>query len=148
MTDMTAGSAADEPHPRLTDEFIAQGTATSETVEAASRTMPRHAFVPGVTLEAAYAQGSAGIKKGRAPRPRSARWRTICTVAALAYASRSVRNTPPGFRPVQWPGDRQVVCQHRVVLSTTEPAVHGQAVLEKDLNGHANLRIVRLKENW
>lgn len=64
MTEVTAGSAcADELRTRLTDELVAEGTITSEEVEAAFRMVPRHLFAPGVTLEEAYAQDIVVIKK-------------------------------------------------------------------------------------
>lgn len=64
MTEVSAGSArADELRTRLTDELVAQDTIRSEEVEAAFRTVPRHLFTPGVTLEEAYAQDIVVIKK-------------------------------------------------------------------------------------
>lgn len=64
MTEVTAGSAyADELRTRLTEELVADGTITSQGVEAAFRAVPRHLFAPGVTLEEAYAQDIVVIKK-------------------------------------------------------------------------------------
>lgn len=64
MTEVTTGSAcADKLRTRLTDELVAEGTITSEGVQAAFRAAPRHLFAPGVTLEEAYAQDIVVIKK-------------------------------------------------------------------------------------
>lgn len=47
----------------LVDALRGAGHITSSEVERAFRTVPRHLFAPGVTLEAAYAQGIVVVKK-------------------------------------------------------------------------------------
>ena len=55
MIDTTAESAhADELRARLADALVADNTIVSTEVEAAFRTVPRHLFAPGSTLEQAY----------------------------------------------------------------------------------------------
>ncbi|MGH3868281.1 MAG: methyltransferase, FxLD system [Pseudonocardiaceae bacterium] len=48
---------------RLTDELVAAGTIVSKDVEAAFRTVPRHLFAPGATLEECYAQDTVRVKR-------------------------------------------------------------------------------------
>ncbi len=48
---------------RLTDELVALGTIVSKEVEAAFRTVPRHSFAPGATLEESYAQDTVRIER-------------------------------------------------------------------------------------
>lgn len=47
----------------LADELVADGTIESEEVEAAFRTVARHLFAPGATLEEAYAPGGVVAKR-------------------------------------------------------------------------------------
>jgi len=47
----------------LADALVADGTITSEEVEAAFRTVPRHLFAPGAALEEAYAQDRVVTKR-------------------------------------------------------------------------------------
>jgi protein-L-isoaspartate(D-aspartate) O-methyltransferase len=47
------------------DELVAEGVIVSKQVEAAFRTVPRHVFVPEVTLERAYTQDTVVIKRDR-----------------------------------------------------------------------------------
>ncbi len=47
-------SGADVLRQTLVDELIAHGTITTPGVEAAMRTVPRHAFTPGASIEAGY----------------------------------------------------------------------------------------------
>ncbi|MGH3911943.1 MAG: methyltransferase, FxLD system [Pseudonocardiaceae bacterium] len=54
---------AAELRGRLTDELVAEGTIVSKEVEAAFRTVPRHLFTPGATLEESYAQATVRIKR-------------------------------------------------------------------------------------
>ncbi|MGH3865767.1 MAG: methyltransferase, FxLD system [Pseudonocardiaceae bacterium] len=64
MTEVTADSArAAHLRSRLTDELVAEGTIVSNEVEAAFRTVPRHLFAPGTTLEQSYAQDTLRTKR-------------------------------------------------------------------------------------
>ncbi|MGH3915372.1 MAG: methyltransferase, FxLD system [Pseudonocardiaceae bacterium] len=64
MLDVTADSPrAAELRSGLTDELVAAGTIVSKKVEAAFRTVPRHLFAPGATLEQAYAQDIVRTKR-------------------------------------------------------------------------------------
>ncbi|MGH4016744.1 MAG: methyltransferase, FxLD system [Pseudonocardiaceae bacterium] len=64
MTEVIADSArAAELRGRLTDELVADGTIVSNQVEAAFRTVPRHLFAPGATLEESYAQDIVATKR-------------------------------------------------------------------------------------
>ena len=64
MKDVIADSArAAYLRGRLTDELVAGGTIVSDEVEAAFRTVPRHLFAPGATLEASYAQDTVRTKR-------------------------------------------------------------------------------------
>jgi protein-L-isoaspartate(D-aspartate) O-methyltransferase len=64
VTEVTVDSArAAELQGRLADELVAEGTIVSKEVESAFRTVPRHLFAPGVTLEKAYAQGIVATKR-------------------------------------------------------------------------------------
>ncbi|HEU0089273.1 MAG TPA: methyltransferase, FxLD system [Pseudonocardiaceae bacterium] len=64
MKDAIADSArAAELRARLADELVAGGTIVSMQVEAAFRTVPRHLFAPGATLEQSYAQDTVRIKR-------------------------------------------------------------------------------------
>jgi protein-L-isoaspartate(D-aspartate) O-methyltransferase len=66
MTEVTADSArAAELRERLADELVAEGTIVSKEVEAAFRTVPRHLFAPGATLEEAY-DAAAVVRTKRA----------------------------------------------------------------------------------
>lgn len=47
----------------LADKLVADGTIVSSEVEAAFRTVPRHLFAPGATLEEAYAQDRVVTKR-------------------------------------------------------------------------------------
>ncbi|GLY33440.1 methyltransferase, FxLD system [Kineosporia sp. NBRC 101731] len=47
----------------LVSQLIQESWLTSATVERAMRTVPRHLFVPGASLEAAYAQDTVAIKQ-------------------------------------------------------------------------------------
>lgn len=48
---------------RLTDDMVVEGTIVSNEVEAAFRTVPRHLFAPGTTLEQSYAQDAVRTKR-------------------------------------------------------------------------------------
>ncbi|MGH3905080.1 MAG: methyltransferase, FxLD system [Pseudonocardiaceae bacterium] len=64
MTEVIADSGrADELRGRLADELVTNGTIVSTEVEAAFRTVPRHLFAPGATLERSYAQDTVRIKR-------------------------------------------------------------------------------------
>lgn len=64
MTEVTSDSArAAELREKLVDELVAEQTIESKEVEAAFRTVPRHLFAPGATLEKAYAQGIVATKR-------------------------------------------------------------------------------------
>ncbi|MGH3865772.1 MAG: methyltransferase, FxLD system [Pseudonocardiaceae bacterium] len=64
MTDVIADSARTaELRGRLTDELVAEATIVSTEVEAVFRTVPRHLFVPGATLEESYAQDAVRTKR-------------------------------------------------------------------------------------
>lgn len=61
---MTAGSdRAAELRSALTDELLSDGLIVSQAVEAAFRSVPRHLFAPGATLEAAYAKDVVVAKR-------------------------------------------------------------------------------------
>ncbi|MGH3889664.1 MAG: methyltransferase domain-containing protein [Pseudonocardiaceae bacterium] len=61
---MIADSArAAQLRGRLTDELVAAGTIVSKEVEVAFRTVPRHLFAPGATLEESYAQDTVRVKR-------------------------------------------------------------------------------------
>jgi protein-L-isoaspartate(D-aspartate) O-methyltransferase len=61
MTD--ASTRADQLRARLADDLVASGIVVSSRVEAAVRTVPRHLFTPGSTLEDAYAQDVVVTKR-------------------------------------------------------------------------------------
>ena len=61
---------------RLSDELAADGWIESKEVEAAFRTVPRHLFAPGATLEEAYAPDGVVAKR------RDGRGITISSVSA------------------------------------------------------------------
>ncbi|MGH3940022.1 MAG: methyltransferase, FxLD system [Pseudonocardiaceae bacterium] len=64
MTEVIADSArAAQLRGRLADELVTAGTIVSKQVEAGFRTVPRHLFAPGATLEACYAQDTVRIKR-------------------------------------------------------------------------------------
>lgn len=64
MTEVIADSArAAQLRGRLTDELVNKGTIVSKEVEAAFRTVPRHLFAPGATLEESYAQDTVRTKR-------------------------------------------------------------------------------------
>ena len=64
MVEVTADSArAAELRSGLVDALVTKGMIVSMEVEAAVRTVPRHLFAPGSTLEEAYAQGVVRIKR-------------------------------------------------------------------------------------
>jgi len=66
VTNVTTGEdRATEIRNRLTDELIAAGHITSAGVEAAFRTVPRHLFAPGVSIEAAYARDIVVVKRNK-----------------------------------------------------------------------------------
>jgi len=97
VTEVTTGSArADKLRNRLTDELVAEGTITSEDVEAAFRTVPRHLFAPEVTLERAYAQDIVVIKKDE-------RGTTISSVSAPSIQAMMLEQARlgPGMRVLE-----------------------------------------------
>ncbi len=64
MTEVIADSArAAQLRGRLADELVAEGTIVAKEVEAAFRTVPRHLFAPGATLEQSYAQDTVRVKR-------------------------------------------------------------------------------------
>ncbi len=64
MAEVIADSArAAQLRGRLSDELVAAGTIMSMEVEAAFRTVPRHLFAPGATLEESYAQDTVRVKR-------------------------------------------------------------------------------------
>jgi len=64
VVEVTADSArAAELRSGLVDALVTKGMIVSMEVEAAVRTVPRHLFAPGSTLEEAYAQGVVRIKR-------------------------------------------------------------------------------------
>ncbi|HEU0088741.1 MAG TPA: methyltransferase, FxLD system [Pseudonocardiaceae bacterium] len=64
MTEVIADSArAAQLRGRLADQMVAEGTIVSKEVEAAFRTVPRHLFAPGATLEQSYAQDTVRTKR-------------------------------------------------------------------------------------
>ncbi|MGH3939406.1 MAG: methyltransferase, FxLD system [Pseudonocardiaceae bacterium] len=64
MTEVIVDSArAAHLRDRLADELVAKGTIVSNEVEAAFRTVPRHLFAPGATLEESYAQDTVRTKR-------------------------------------------------------------------------------------
>ncbi|MFB7270638.1 methyltransferase, FxLD system [Streptomyces sp. NPDC056244] len=64
-TDTTSTSEADAARLRnaLVDQLTANGHARTPAAETALRTVPRHRFVPGATLEAAYANTVVDVKR-------------------------------------------------------------------------------------
>jgi protein-L-isoaspartate(D-aspartate) O-methyltransferase len=97
VTEVATGSArADELRARLTDELVAEGTITSEEVEAAFRTVPRHLFAPGVALEQAYAQDIVVIKKDE-------RGTTVSSVSAPSIQAMMLEQARlgPGMRVLE-----------------------------------------------
>jgi protein-L-isoaspartate(D-aspartate) O-methyltransferase len=63
MMNTDIGTIAGQLHAGLVDFLLTRGTITTGPVEAALRSVPRHPFVPGVPLEAAYAADDAVITK-------------------------------------------------------------------------------------
>ncbi|MGH3828842.1 MAG: methyltransferase, FxLD system [Pseudonocardiaceae bacterium] len=64
MPEVIADSArAAQLRSRLTDDMVVEGTIVSNEVETAFRTVPRHLFAPGATLEQSYAQDAVRTKR-------------------------------------------------------------------------------------
>lgn len=82
---------------RMVDRISAAGYLHSGAVEQAMRTVPRHLFLPGTTLERAYADDSVTIKAGTAGgRPLSCASKP--TVVAMMLEQLAVR---PGDRVLE-----------------------------------------------
>jgi len=65
MTEATTGELAQAAvlRDRVVDELLDSGAIASAPVEAAMRTVPRHAFAPEVSLEDAYNAYDAVVTK-------------------------------------------------------------------------------------
>ncbi len=63
VTDAADSARAIRLRDRLADELVAEGLIESKEVEAAFRTVPRHLFAPGATLEDAYAPDGVVAKQ-------------------------------------------------------------------------------------
>ncbi|MEU3073305.1 methyltransferase, FxLD system [Streptomyces laurentii] len=57
------GAHAEHLRNRLIDQIAGEGHVHTRSIEHALRTVPRHLFVPGVSLEAAYADTTVSIKR-------------------------------------------------------------------------------------
>ena len=57
-----AVSVADRARAGLVDALVASGRIRSAAVEQAFRDVPRHLFLPGRTVEAAYADGAVAVQ--------------------------------------------------------------------------------------